>query len=143
MMNNLNCDNMNEFLDRFDACNDGVIRLIDVSTTGASTCCANIIVSTVDKLATENDGWVNLRFEVQGVSKWPSDIGDWANEVLSDGIKIGFFNNELLLDLAPYTDEPDGRKDFEKSEWLFIGRECNWSVAKYSEDFPFQTRRTK
>lgn len=125
---------MGEFLERFDACNDGVVRLINVSTTGGATCCVHIILSTVDKLAKDNHGWVNLRLEIEGVSKYPRDPCHWANEVLSDGIKVGFFDNELLIDMAPYTDEPEGREDFEKSGCLIVGKTCNWSVAEYSED---------
>ena len=129
----LDSTNSKEFLSRFYDCSDGIIRRIALSTSLADKALeAHVTMSVQDREAKEDDGWVNLCLLMKGVKSHSEGIDIVYNEVISDGIKIGFFADDIYLDLHPYTDEPESIEDFKKSQCLIIATGCSWSVGKYN-----------
>ncbi len=123
------------FLNRFYHCYDSIIRCITLTTSDASnTSKAHVILSTRDEEGAD-DGWVNLNIKIENLIEYTgSNPESYTNEVLSDGIKIGFYDGLIYLDFEPYTDEPEGIEDFKRSNCLFIGKEIFWETILYSED---------
>ena len=121
---------LTEFLTRFYHCYDGFIRYVEVDFRAKKV---KVSLSTQDKETRENEGWTNLIMEVKDVSEIIL-IEDRAScAVLSSGIQIGFFNDEVYLDFCPYTGEPDGIDDFKKSRFMVAGRKCFWSVIPFGD----------
>lgn len=134
-MNILDISTFEYFLNRFYHCYDCIIRCITMITTdGSNTSKAQVILSVRDEEGTD-DGWVNLSIKIENLTDFiGSNPENYTNEVLSDGIKIGFYDGLIYLDLEPYTDEPEGIEDFKRSNCLFIGKEIYWETMIYSED---------
>jgi hypothetical protein len=132
----LSAENVTEFLDRFYQCYDGVIRKVTVDKTVAGTMRrAQIVVSVQDKHGERNEGWVNLRLELDGLKRAPDKPMSLGNQVVDPfGLQIGFFGNEVYLDFAPHTDKPTALQDFEDSDCLFVADSCSWQVTDYRED---------
>ncbi len=118
--------NVNEFLKRFYHCYDGLIREIKIDFTTKK---AVILVSAQERAGSENLHWVNLKLDVKNVDNFTLVEDKSTCIVLSNGIKVGFFENKAYVDLCPYTDEPTGVDDFRKSNFLIVGGQCFWSVT--------------
>jgi hypothetical protein len=135
-MNKLDISTIEYFSNRFYQCYDSIIRCISLITTETSnTSKAQVILSVRDEEGDgDGDGWVNLKIKIEGFTEFiGTDIDNYNNEVLSDGIKVGFFDDLIYLDFEPFTDEPEGVEDFKKSKCLLIGKDIFWKTTSYSE----------
>ena len=134
-MNKLDTSTIEYFLNRFYQCYDSIIRCITLITTGVSNNSkAQVILSVRDEEA-HGDGWVNLNIKIENfIELIGANPDNYTNEVLSDGIKVGFYDGLIYLDFEPYTDEPEGLEDFKKSKCLLIGKEILWETTLYSEN---------
>ncbi len=125
-------DQVSSFLDRFHHCYDGLVRAISILfASGNSLSTAKIVISVRD--ATDPASWVNVHLELDGLKEFALREGQASYQVLSDGLKIGFFGDLIFLDFAPYTDDPDGVEDFRRSEFYFASRSCKWQVHPYQD----------
>jgi len=134
-MNILDISTVEYFLSRFYHCYDSIIRCITMITINeSSTSKAQVILSARDEEG-DDDGWINLNIKIENLNDFIGRNPDnYTNEVLSDGIKIGFYDGLIYLDFEPYTDEPEGIEDFKRSNCLFIGKEIYWETMIYSEN---------
>jgi hypothetical protein len=124
--------NVDQVLDRFYRCSDGVIRRVELdfkSDRESST--ATIVCSVRDSDAAAQ--WVNLICRVRGLSEFSFSEGRTSYRVLSDGLVIGWFEDLIFLDFGPYTVEPDSVEDFRRSGCYFAGKSATWEVVPYSE----------
>jgi len=133
-MNKLDVSTMEYFLNRFYQCHDSIIRCIAlIAQDETNTSKAEVILSVRDK-EKDGDGWVNLNIKINGLTEFiGSDSGNYTDAVLSDGVKIGFFDNLTYIDFEPFTDEPRGIEDYKKSKCLIIGKEIFLEITSYSE----------
>lgn len=133
-MNKLNISTMDYFLNRFYQCYDSIIRCISLITTESSNIPKAQVILSVRDEEEDGDGWVNLKIKIDGFTEFiGTSIDYYKNEVLSDGIKVGFFDDLVYLDFEPFTDEPEGIEDFKKSKCLLIGKDIFWGTTSYSE----------
>lgn len=118
------------FLERFNHFNDGLLRQITVQLWTGPEKEAAIECSTVD---TANGEWCNVTLHVGGLQKFRAADGRTSHIVLSDGVKIAWFNEDCYVDFAPYSTAPTCQHDFERSEFLMVGRSLEWEVQRYRE----------
>jgi hypothetical protein len=120
-----------DFLDRFNQLFDGVIR-------GARSSAGEgeMLVSTRDRNATEDDGWVNLRIHFDDVVEAVIDQQAVRDEyqIISDGCHVLFQDDVLYMDIAPHADAPDCVDDFRRSRCMIAARRCCFTVEQYAED---------
>lgn len=114
------------FLERFSHCYDGVVRDVSIDFA-AKRAVVNLLVR--DREAKEEDGWVHLTLEVEGLTELSLSEGKSTCIVLSGGLQVGFFNGIIYLDFCPYTEVPVGVEDFRRSDFLIAGARCAWSVS--------------
>ncbi len=125
---------MDYFLNRFYQCYDSIIRCISLITTESSNIPKAQVILSVRDGEEDGDGWVNLKIKIDGFTEFiGTSIDYYKNEVLSDGIKVGFFDDLVYLDFEPFTDEPEAIEDFKKSKCLLIGKDIFWGTTSYSE----------
>ena len=120
--------NINEFLERFNHGYDGIIRDVAIHFSAKKV---RVICSVKDQKTQMNKSWVNLAFEIENMIECIVIESQSTCIVLSDGLQVGFFNDNIYLDLCPYTEEPDGIEDFKKSRFLIVGERCSWSLSTY------------
>lgn len=128
--NSLSPSDVDEFLNRFNHFNDGLIRQMVVLFWRSAGRSALIECSTID---TFTDAWCNIIFRVNNLSAVKVIEGRTSNVVLSDGVHVAWFNGHCYLDFAPYTSAPDGLEDVERSQFYLAGHSVDWAVKPYAE----------
>lgn len=118
------------FLERFNHFNDGLIRQLTVQLWTGADKTAAIECSTVDTTVGE---WCNVTLHIGGLRKFRAAEGRTSHIVLSDGVKIAWFNESCYVDFAPYSSTPDCQDDYERSEFLMVGQSVKWEVQQYRE----------
>lgn len=126
----LTTSNLDKFLERFSHCYDGLIRDVRINFPTKKV---SITCSVKDQNNQVDEGWVNLTLEIENMIELTVVERQSTCIVLSDGLQVGFFNDQVYLDLCPYTEEPDSIDDFKKSDFLVVGERCSWSLAAYNE----------
>jgi hypothetical protein len=89
-----------------------------------------IVLSSQDQKTTENEGWVNVTLEIEGVKEFVLVEGKTTSGVLSSGLSIGFFDGKIHLAID---EEAESLDEFKKSNFLVIGERCTWAVSSYDE----------
>lgn len=131
-----------ELLERFCSCNDGVLRSISyVASYAFFTRRAppeHPPVDTVEWLLSVKDlkakgGWSNLRLRVSGLAefRFHQPTKDSIVSVISDGLRIGWFEDLVFLDVFSRYHEAESPDDFRESRCYVAGKECRWQVEAY------------
>lgn len=135
-MNQLNSSTAKDFLDQFCNCYDSLLRSIKISMPPDYNINVLISLSVRDQRLSDatDHGWINLNICVKELSEFAlRQLRKMDITVLSDGLHIGFFNDEVYLDFFPGVDEPKTIEEFRKSDCLFVGKTALWEVVPYSE----------
>lgn len=123
---------VDDVLNRFYRCSDGVIRHVDIVFRSAPAGSeATITISVRDGSAEAQ--WVNLIWRVEGLEELAFLEGRTSYRVLSDGVVVGWFEGLTFLDFGPYTSAPEGVEDFRRSGFYFAGKAVSWEVVPYAE----------
>jgi hypothetical protein len=129
-----------EFLERFYDCDDGVIRSIDISYPYGwftrpnpgekETTRANILLSVRDKLS--NAGWCNLVLMLSEVLELKvAEPHGGNNSVLSDGLKLAWFDGSVFIDLSLNGNDLKSIDGFRRSNRYVVAKELRWRVEEY------------
>jgi len=121
--------NFTAFFERFAYCYDGFVRDVELNYVNRK---ATVILSVQDQETHKDHGWVNLTLEIEDVTRFILIEDKSTCVVLSGGLQVGFYDAAIYLDFCPYTQEPDGIDDFNKSHFLIVGKRCRWVVASYT-----------
>jgi hypothetical protein len=120
-------------LSRFDACNDAVLRKIQlhVGSPGGRNR-AVVELAARDSESSEARKWVRLELTVFDVKEFRlHEDPQESYYVLSLGLKVGCFGGLYFLDFGPYTDEPEGIEDYRRSRFYIAGSDFKWRVLAY------------
>jgi hypothetical protein len=86
--------------------------------------------AVVRLLAREDGGpWRSVVFSVRQLREFKIVEAKSSNLVLSDGLGIHFLNDEVLLDLAPFTERPVDAADLWRSHQYVVGKTCSVDVT--------------
>jgi hypothetical protein len=76
--------------------------------------------------------WCNLRLEAHGVTEFHVfERYGGTNPVLSDGLKLGWFEGLVFVDVSLYDHDRSDVGDFRKGDRYFAARELYWRVEPY------------
>jgi len=119
---------MKEFLKKINNGYDGLIRSIGVKSFSS----ASIVVSVMDE---ENDyEWINVRFEIDSIVEFKViQRINTSNIVLSEGIKVEYYNSHVYIAFSPYSNELRTLEDFRNSDVYFGCKNIKFTIEPYSE----------
>lgn len=137
------------FLERFDSFRGGVLRSVQLTYgPGHAPWSARVVLTgrevgseQVDMGdAGEEGSTVDVALTVDGVrdirmSELPENEGKHRtpNDALPDGIRIGFLDDLVYLDLRPRSDSAETLADFMESGLMIAGARCTWEVGPHVE----------
>jgi len=138
--NVLNEATKKEFLERFYDCDDAVIRSIDIiypygwftrpNPGEKETTRVNILLSVRDKLS--NGGWCNLVLMLSEVLELKvAEPHGGYNSVLSDGLKLAWFDGSVFVDLSLNDNDLKSVDAFRRSNRYVGAKELHWRVEEY------------
>jgi hypothetical protein len=136
-MTTLDPHSLSEFLDRFWAFNDAVIRRIQHCYIPGGTQQSSITLSTKDQ-DSEND-WSNVTLVITGVSEILFREGVSTRQVLSDGLSLKWINGQFWCDFSPHSSDPEDEAEIRRSDFYIAGATLNWTVAPYAEEVECST----
>jgi hypothetical protein len=130
--------NVSEFLTRFQNFDDALIRSIHFSFVRQqderpSSIKRGVVVllSVQDQTSSRDEGWVNVRLDIEAVSEFHFAEGERTTHVvLSQGLSVRFFDGKVYL--APDA-ETETLEEFRASELLIAGERCTWTVSDYKD----------
>jgi hypothetical protein len=122
------------FLDRFYGFHDGLLRTVRILLSTLTW--GDTVVITVSARDGHQDGdWVNVEFRLDGVSEFAFARHKADVKVMSDGVRLDWFDGLIYVDFAPWgCDEVEAIEDFCKSDFYLAARSCSWTVASYGEE---------
>lgn len=132
MYNLLTQATVSAFLTRFNSFNDGVLRQVVHRYRRSKLPEALVTISTKDQQA--DIGWSNVVLAVEEVSEILFREGGSTRQILSDGLHVAWFGDDVWCDLSPYGPEPETMEDFRQSDFYIVGRQLAWRVEAYSEE---------
>jgi hypothetical protein len=129
-----------EFLERFYDCDDGVVRGIDIvypygwftrpNPTEIEKTRVNILLSVRDKLL--DGGWCNLILMLSEVQELRvAEPHGGYNSVLSDGLKLAWFDRVIFIDLSLNDNDLKSIDAFRRSNRYLGAKELHWRVEEY------------
>jgi hypothetical protein len=128
----LNQSTSGNFLRRFYAFNDAVMRKIEISYLATGQRNISVWIATRDAQESQNDGWVCVRLVMSQVEDFCfSDAAKFTAQVLSQGIHICWFEKSVGIDFGHYIDQPVDRAELTCSRFFAIGSSVDWSVEPY------------
>ena len=80
------------------------------------------------------DRWVNITLDVEAASRVKIVLGDHTWTVITYGLNIGFFDNEIYF---AFDEEAHTREEFLAADFLITGARCRWSVGPYRDPFNY------
>ena len=135
-MNLLVADHADEFLDRFYSFGDALLRHIEVDYRSRSNpqMKATIVLSCQDQQASRDNGWTNLSLYLEDVTEFQfAEPPQTTFVVISDYVRIGWFEDVAFLDFGGLTDEPKSIGDFRRSPVYIAAKVVKWEVTSYAE----------
>jgi len=120
------------FLKRFNDLHDALVRVVTFRF-GPSEKIASVILSAQDTEADKLSNWVNIRFEMLGVTDLVLREGFGKTCVVIFKMNIGFMAGNIYLDFSPWSEAPVGIEDYRKSDFLIVARRCSWCVLPYAD----------
>jgi hypothetical protein len=128
----LNQSTSSDFLSRFYAFNDAVIRKIEISYLSNGQRNISILIATRDAQESQNNGWVCVRLVMSQVEDFCfSDAAKFTAQVLSQGIHICWFEKNVGIDFGHYVDQPTDRAELTRSRFFAISSSVDWGVESY------------
>ena len=130
IMQTLNRDTSAQFLRRFCSFNDAVIRRIEHHYAASGQKRTIVTLSARDQ---ETDqGWSNVVIVIDGVSEIAFREGKATCQVLSSGLAVTWFRNNVWCDYSPSI-EPKSIEEFRQSDFYIVGKCFEWQVQSYSD----------
>jgi hypothetical protein len=112
---------------------DGLIRFVRVAYARESAV-GEVAVSVREGL---NGSWVNIHFRVEGLESFTlRQPLNTTSQVLFDGVSVRWFGGLCYLDLSHDCADRTTPADYERADFLLVGRRCFWSSAPYSDAVP-------
>ena len=128
---------INKFLERFNFFYDSVIRDVKISfRSDSSATNIVIIISTRDIETLENDGWVNVKLEINEVEGFDfRENSKESYQLLSNGLHILESDCLFYFDFGFHIDMPKSFKEMKKSKFCVVGKSFDWEVETYRESY--------
>ena len=131
-MTALNKLTVSEFLNRFYSFNDGVLRKIEVSYMDNGRRNVSALIATRDANENQNDGWVCVRLVISQVADFCfSETAKSSAQVLSQGIHICWFDDNIGIDFGHFIDFPSSLAELKSSSCFAVGLSLEWAVEPY------------
>jgi hypothetical protein len=128
----LDKETLPDFLDRFQSLNDAIIRLLEYHLPKTGGKRLTVTLSTQD--SDGDGGWSNVRMTFDAVSELNLRDGNFALQVLSDGLSVAWIDNLLWCDFSPYAPEPASVDEYRRSNFSVAATTCTWQVEPYKEN---------
>lgn len=139
-MNLLTEQDRDVFLERFNNCYDGVVRSVELvypygwftrpGPAEREVPRANVVLSVPD--LGQGGAWHNLRLVAHDVREFRVlERHGGSNPVLSDGLKLGWFEGLVFVDIALYDHDQRDGDEFRKGGRFIAARELYWQVEPY------------
>lgn len=90
-----------------------------------------VTLSTQDGFG--HGGWSNIRMTFGAVSELILRDGNFAMNVLSDGVSVTWFDNLIWCDFSPCVPEPESVNEYRRSNFSVAAHTCTWQVEHYNE----------
>lgn len=130
-MNMLDQSSVRTFLDRFNSFNDAIVRRIEHRFGVSGHQRTTLTVSSQDEQS--ETGWSNVVIVVENVFEITFREGKSTRQILSDGLTISWFKDDVWCDLSPYASNPAAVNEFRRSDFYVAGKSLTWRVEEYSE----------
>jgi hypothetical protein len=131
-MSTLNQTQTSEFLERFYAFNDAVLRKVEISYAKDGERSVTVWVATRDAKETANDGWVCVRLVISRAQDFCfADAANTTGAVISNGVHICWFGGAIGLDFGHFVDPPDDLAELKSSKYFVTGASVDWTVEAY------------
>jgi hypothetical protein len=135
-MNSLTPDQIRPLLERIYDADDGVVRSLNLVFRYRSqpVTTLSIVLSVQDQQTEANDKWVNLHLRLEDVREFAFNESPRASyQVLSDELRIGYFNELYFLDFGGSVNEPTVVEDYRRSKFYAAARSIMWEIVPFHE----------
>lgn len=132
IMNTITKETLGAFLHRFYDLSDSVLRRLEHQYLPSGLRRTTVTISVQDREA--DIGWSNLVLTIDKVVEVTfRERRRVSNQVLSDGLRVSYFEDVLFLDFSPASDVLT-LEDIRASDFYVAGSVCSWLVQPYSEE---------
>ncbi len=121
----LNKESAAELVKRFWDFHDSLIHKITIARDEKGERSVTIDLETQDFKDDDNGKWVNVQFKLHGLG------GHRLQNItfVVFELRISFFDEVVCLDFAAGgTEPPQSAEDVRKSEFFFVGHQCEWGI---------------
>jgi len=139
-MTEISVQSVEEFLRRFgtpDCGNfhDAVVRRIEVRyTPGRPGISVSLEISVQDAESEASAGWVNVRFDVDGVVQFVLKEGPRTTCVVVFCLDVRFLDDgKVSLDFSAVERSAGVTGEHAESDFLVVGERCYWALLPYAE----------